>query len=305
VERVPAAERLSELPAELVETALGPVEVGRRGTGEPVLFVHGTPGGSDSSLVMGRFLAEAGFDVIAPSRPGYLGTPLAGRESIDDQADLHAALLDALGHERAGVVTWSGGGPSSYRLAVRHPERVSALVAFAAVSQAWEPGHEGVAERLMLKTSAGNWLLRAMAAHTPKSTVSATLKTEGDLTREELKALAEEAMADEAQRDVVLTMAEMVGDYEHRRAGIENDEANYAAIETLELERITVPTLIVVGSADGDVSPAHSEHAARTIPGAEQLVMDRGTHLCLFVHPDAAQAQARVVAHLKTESVPG
>jgi pimeloyl-ACP methyl ester carboxylesterase len=160
---------VSALSTEIVETSLGPVEVGRRGTGEPVLFVHGTPGGSDSSLAMGRFLAEAGFEVIAASRPGYLGTPLAGRESIDDQADLYAALLDALGHDRAGVVTWSGGGPSGYRLAVRHPERVSALVAFAAVSQAWEPEHEGPAERLMLKTSAGNWLLRAMAAHTRPS----------------------------------------------------------------------------------------------------------------------------------------
>jgi hypothetical protein len=68
---------------EIVQTALGPVEVGRRGTGAPVLFVHGTPGGSDSSLVMGRFLAEAGFEVIAVaggtserrSRDGRRSTP--------------------------------------------------------------------------------------------------------------------------------------------------------------------------------------------------------------------------------------
>jgi pimeloyl-ACP methyl ester carboxylesterase len=103
---------------EAVETRLGPVEVATAGAGDPVLFVRGTPGGSDSSLVMGRFLVDAGLQVIAPSRPGYLGTPLDGRTSIDDQADLHAALLEALGHERAAVVCWSGGGPSSYRLAV-------------------------------------------------------------------------------------------------------------------------------------------------------------------------------------------
>jgi pimeloyl-ACP methyl ester carboxylesterase len=77
---------------------------------------------------------EVGFELISPSRPGYLGTRLDGRGAIDDQADLYAALLDALGHDRAGVLTWSGGGPSGYRLAVRHPERVTALVAFAAVS---------------------------------------------------------------------------------------------------------------------------------------------------------------------------
>jgi pimeloyl-ACP methyl ester carboxylesterase len=86
---------------------------------------------------------------------------------------------------------------------------------------------------------------------------------------------------------------------------MKNDEANYAAIETLELERISTPTLIVVGSADADVAPEHSHHAAATIPGAELLVMDRGTHLCLFVHQEAASAQARVVVHLKRGSVPG
>lgn len=92
---------------DVVETALGPVEVGRQGTGRPVLFIHGTPGGHDIGLTMGRFLVDAGFEVIAPSRPGYLGTPLLDRQGIDSQADLMAALLDALGHPTSGLLTWS------------------------------------------------------------------------------------------------------------------------------------------------------------------------------------------------------
>ena len=71
--------------AEMVATALGPVEVARAGEGPPVLVVHGMPGGSDQALAMGRSLVDAGFGVIAPSRPGYLGTPLDGREAIDQQ----------------------------------------------------------------------------------------------------------------------------------------------------------------------------------------------------------------------------
>lgn len=35
---------------ETIDTALGPVEAARRGSGPPVLFVHGSPGGFDSSL---------------------------------------------------------------------------------------------------------------------------------------------------------------------------------------------------------------------------------------------------------------
>jgi pimeloyl-ACP methyl ester carboxylesterase len=128
---------------------------------------------------MGRFLAQAGFELIPPSRPGYLNTALDGRGAIDDQADLHAALLDVLGHGRAGVLPWSGGGPSGYRLAVRHPERVSSLVAFAAVSGRYEPAKKNLDSRVLINTSVGNWILRFLAAHAPTQTISATLKAEG------------------------------------------------------------------------------------------------------------------------------
>jgi pimeloyl-ACP methyl ester carboxylesterase len=56
---------------------------------------------------------------------------------------------------------------------------------------------------------------------------------------------------------------------------------------------------VINGSADVDVPPRHSDYAAETIPGAERLVVDRGTHLCLFVHPDAEAAQAQAAAKLR------
>ena len=278
------------------------MEAIRAGDGPPVLFVHGTPGGADASLAMGRFLLDAGFALIAPSRPGYLGTPLAGRESFDAQADLHAALLEALGHDRAGLVAWSGGGPSGYRLAVRHPELVSALVAFAAVSGPYSSPNEGVEDRLVMETRPGNWLLRKLVDHAPKTTVNGTLRAEGDLSRSELKEQVSAAMADERQAEVVLESARVVGDYARRREGIKNDRARFTEITSLELERIAAPALIVVGDADVDVPPAHSEFAARMIPGAELLRMERGTHLCLFAHPAARAAQARVVEALRPGS---
>ncbi len=285
--------------AETVETALGPVEVARTGSGPPILGVHGTPGGSDSTTVMGRFLAKAGFEVIAPSRPGYLGTPLDGRGAIESQADLLAALLDALGHERAGVLTWSGGGPAGYRLAVRHADRVSALVPFAALSHGYRVPDEDLETRLFMSTRPGNWVLRFLAAHAQKAAVSATLGAEGDLSREEVATLTAEVLDDPDQRDVVLTMTRVVGDHAHRGAGMEADYAAFAAIDTLQLERVTAPVLLVHGTADADVVPEYSDYAQARLPNAERIAMDRGTHLCLFAHPDARAAQARVVAHFR------
>lgn len=285
--------------AETIATDLGPIEVVRTGSGPPILGVHGTPGGSDSTTVMGRFLAKAGFEVIAPSRPGYLGTPLEGRGAIDRQADLLAALLDALGHERAGVLTWSGGGPSGYRLAVRHPDRVSALVPFAALSHDYRAPDDDLETRLFMTTRPGNWALRFLAAHAPQAAVSSTLGAEGDLSHEEVASLTAEVLADPDQRDLVLTMTRVVGDHAHRQAGMEADYAAFAAIESLELERVAAPALLVHGTADVDVVPEHSDYAQARLPRVERIAMDRGTHLCLFAHPEARAVQARVVEHFR------
>ncbi|GAA4559142.1 hypothetical protein [Pseudonocardia xishanensis] len=48
------------------------------------------------------------------------------------------------------------------------------------------------------------------------------------------------------------------------------------------------------GSADRDVPPAENTFAAATVPGAELLTLDAGTHLALYTHRDAAAAQARL-----------
>lgn len=118
-------------------------------------------------------------------------------------------------------------------------------------------------ERLIENTSAGNWLLRLLADHAPKSTVSSTLAAEGDLTRSELKTLVAEAMDEEAEKDVVLTMARVVADHSNRAEWLENDMAKLGEIEDLELEKITAPSLIIHGTADVDVTRT----MATTLPG--------------------------------------
>ncbi len=229
------------------------------------------------------------------SRPGYLGTELAGRETIDQQADLHAALLDALGVERAGVIAWSGGGPSSYRLAVRHPERVSGLVVLAGVSHALQRPKEDFVDRLIFTTRTGNWMLRVMAAHAPKQLISSTLEAEGSLSQEELEQRTEEVFTDETKRSFVLDLDATVTQRPPRQAGLDNDYGQFEAIGSLELEKVQAPTLLVQGSADTDVPPDHSDHAHGTIPGAKLLTLDRGTHLAFYTHPEAERAQARAL----------
>ena len=78
---------------------IGPVPVtySDRGTGRPVLLLHGGAG-PQSVTGFADQLAEAGpARVIAPVHPGFAGTPRpAGLSDIGGLARLYAALLDEL-----------------------------------------------------------------------------------------------------------------------------------------------------------------------------------------------------------------
>lgn len=159
--------------AEVITTAAGAVEVEIHGTGTPVIVLHGSPGGIDAARTMSRFLTHGGFRVICLSRPGYLRTPLDPIDgSIDHESDLFAAVLDAMGVQRAAVLAWSGGGPAAFRFAVRHPTRVSAIVAIAAVSSRCVIPPYTVQQWLYFGTALGERLIAYLSTRAPEHVVN-------------------------------------------------------------------------------------------------------------------------------------
>ncbi len=281
-----------------VVTAVGEIGTVDSGDGLPVLFVHGTPGGSDQGTLMGRFLVDAGFRVVAPSRPGYLGTPLEHDDGTPERtAALLVALLDALDIDRCGVVCWSGGGPSAYLLAADHPDRVSSLVACAAVSGPYEFA-TGLAslENSLMTSGLGGWLLHEMVAHTPKAVITSTIKEEGTLSHADASSLVQHIWEHPDKREFVLDLSATLSG---RKVGVKNDHHHFPGLADLGLARITVPTLLVHGTADADVGIGHSEHAAEHIAGAEFLRVERGTHLAVWTDPTSEAIQDRIVTHLR------
>lgn len=293
-----APTRSESVAGQIIQTRLGPVEYARLGTGHPVVVLHGTPGGIDAAELMARFLPHDRFAPILLSRPGYLGTPLGENRTIDQQADLVIALLDALGIQRAGVLSWSGGGPCGFRLAVRYPEPITGLVTLAGVSRAYQVRKTTLSDRLMFGTSAGHWLLRVLSTHRPGDIVTGTMSSESSLTGQELKDRVASIMADPDKLQFVLDLGPTASTTSERRAGYDNDLAQFAAIDTLELPQITVPTLVVQGSADTDLAPADSDYAVEAIPGARLITLDGGSHLAFYTHPEATTAQQQVIEFL-------
>jgi pimeloyl-ACP methyl ester carboxylesterase len=125
---IKAASAKAALGGVLIETRCGPIEYQEAGTGTPLLMVHGSGGGHDQGMAFASKLTQRGIRVIAVSRFGYLRTPMPLDASPAAQADAHVCLLDALGIAKAAVLGGSAGGPSALQMAIRHPDRVSALV---------------------------------------------------------------------------------------------------------------------------------------------------------------------------------
>jgi pimeloyl-ACP methyl ester carboxylesterase len=267
-------------PADFAPTRANPARFGDPadlGTGTPVLVIHGAGGGFDQGLELGRPLIENGFRVIAPSRFGYLGTPLPEDATPAAQADAHARLLDALEVDKVAVVAFSAGAPSAMQFCLRHPGRCSALV--LVVPLAYSPGAEGLAAEepsrvkgflldAMLGSDFAFWTLRKLAR-------KAMIKTILGTPPEDL----EQAGAEEKARlEGFLAHIEPVS---WRKKGLKNEAAIARSISRYDLERVAAPTL-VIGVEDCLYGTyAGARYTAENIPGARFVSYPEGGHLAV------------------------
>jgi len=98
-----------------------------RGDGPPLLVLHGLYGAGTNWRRHVGWMRER-WRVYTPDLRNHGRSPHARPMDYDAMAADLVALLDAEGHDRAAVVGHSMGGKAAMTLALRHPQRVHALV---------------------------------------------------------------------------------------------------------------------------------------------------------------------------------
>ena len=269
-----ARERVST-GRQIVQTPCGPIEYALAGDGPPVLVVHGAGGGYDQGLEFGEPLVNSGFRVIAMSRFGYLRTPLPTDASASAQADAHACLLNALKIRRAAVIGASAGAPSSMQFALRHPDRCSAMVLLVPAAYVPRPGSAPPMQtppgtEFLFDTALKSDFLFWAAIRLARSTVIRAILAIPP-------AVVENASAAEQAR--VGKVLEHILPVSPRRLGLLNDAAVTSSLQPYELERITIPTLVISTADDLFGTFDAARYTAEHVPRARFIGYSSGGHL--------------------------
>ncbi len=269
----------------LIDTPCGPIEYQEAGSGIPILSVHGSGGGFDQGMSFAGSLASRGFHVIAMSRFGYLRTPMPADASAEAQADAHVCLLDALGITKAAVMGGSAGAPSALQMAIRHPDRVSALILLVPLTYK-PPEIAGSAKPLpawvesTMMTALGSDFLFWAGSHVARDQMIQTvLATPPQVL----------ASASASERARINAMLDTILPVSLRAAGLRSDTAASKHLTPAPLETIALPTLIISVRDDGYGTYASAKYTADRIPGAKFIGFETGGHTWVG-HNDEVQA---------------
>lgn len=266
----------------IAQTACGPIEYIIEGEGLPVLALHGGGGGYDQGILLGQVLR--GFQMIAPSRPGYLGTPIEVGRSHADQAEAMIALLDALDIDQTVVIAASAGGPVALQMALRHPHRVRGLVMISAISRSVDlsPRYERFI-RLLLASDFIPWVLTTV-------NIDQAIRNNGPLPPTTQRDPLKMALLRESIRHSCTAS--------QRYMGSMNDLVSTCkASFTYALDQIRVPTLVIHGDADPACPLPHGEHTARSIPDARLMIIEGGGHFAFVTHSEQVAPAAEAFIH--------
>jgi len=286
----------------IFRTSTGDIEYLEAGTGPAVLVFHGAPGGYDQAMLIGSELVEAGFQVIAFSRPGYLRTPLVTGQTPEQQADAAAELVASLDLPNVALVGESYGAPATLEFARRYPEKTRALVLISGVTKALPPDKKNppLPEVLneALTGDIGAWWLVETAGREPEKALSWTFdltQTGDDTTREGwIRSVKSNPAQLEWFRDLVATFHPL----NPRESGIRNDLLQVRALPPFPFETLTIPTLFVHGARDKFLSLADIEAASKKTPNARLLVLENSGHL-VQLGPDATKASQSIIEFLR------
>jgi pimeloyl-ACP methyl ester carboxylesterase len=252
----------------------GEPDILRRGTGRPLLVLHGEAPLDPGAPMVDLLAAHA--EVIAPTHPGFGHAARPDEiETVYDLVHHYLDLVERLPHERVTLMGLSFGGWLAAEIAAACPHHLDRLILVDAVG-------------IKISDRETPDILDQFNTHPAE--VQRRRWHEPAKWAPDFDAMSDEALVAHARnREALCRYAWHPYMHNPRLAGW--------------LRRIAVPTLVLWGGSDGIVAPAYGRAYAARIPGARFEVIEGAGH-----HPEIEQPGAlveRVRAFLETPCRPG
>jgi pimeloyl-ACP methyl ester carboxylesterase len=258
--------------------------------GSPVFSLHGTPGSRLGRHPDEDVYRRAGVRAITYDRPGYGASSRHPGRRVADAASDVAAIADALGLKRFAVTGGSGGAPHALACAALLPDRVTRCASvvgpapFGPGGLSREQFFEGMVQGNVREFGwalAGEGTLRPELERDARELIS-SLDSDSDTPLGEdyrLSGADLEVMRRGAIRDMLAaSVREAIG---RTVDGFVDDDLAFTQPWGFNVASITVPVAVWYGPHDTLVPTRHGEWLARTIPGAEVVVLDGG-HFAIY-----------------------
>jgi pimeloyl-ACP methyl ester carboxylesterase len=251
-----------------------------------LLLLHGFPSASHMFRDLIPLLADR-FHIVAPDLPGFGQSDMPARSkfayTFDHVADVIDRFTEVVGLKRFAVYVFDYGAPTGFRIAVKHPDRIAAIISQngnayeEGLSEGWNPiraywQEPSQANRDALRTFLTPETTRWQYTH---GVADETTVAPDGLSLDNFY-LARPG-ADEVQLD-------LFGDY----------KSNVALYPTFQKYFRThkPPLLAVWGRNDPFFLPPGAEAFKRDIPGAVVRFLDTG-HFALETHASEIAAVIR------------
>jgi len=251
-----------------------------------LLLLHGFPSAGHMFRDLIPQLADR-FHVVAPDLPGFGQSDMPNRDSFiysfEALTDVIEGFTDEVGLDRYALYVFDYGAPIGFRLAVRRPERIAAIVTQngnayeAGLSDGWDPIRAYWREPTQANRDAIRSLLQPETTvwqYTHGVTDPSSVSPDGYTLDNHYLA---RPCADEIQLDLFLNYAS-------------NIELYPAFQEYFRTHR--PPLLAIWGRNDPFFLPVGAEAFKRDIPDADVRLLDTG-HFALETHADEIAAAIR------------
>jgi 3-oxoadipate enol-lactonase len=242
--------------------ANGTVDAEQSGDGPPLFLFHSLLSDRASFDAIVPMLSQS-FRVIVPELPGFGRSAAVGGGLADIADRMAAAVRDAAGAEPAIVLGNGYGGFVALQMAIRHPDLASKFILADCGAAFSEPGRQA---------------FRNMAAASEAKGLAAIT----DVAMRRLFA----PEFQEAHPDLMA---------DRREAFLRTDpgvfRAACAALAELdlrgELDKVTVPVLVLVGEHDEATPPPMSRELAAGLPNAQLKIIAGCAHVPQLQSPQA------------------